>query len=1050
MRKLLLLIVSLLLFTGSLVATLGTAQIRDFELRGYVNPTKDQNLPFATARPGVNVELLQYDQQDLLINLQSISDANFHWIRQFVYWDEIEASQGEFDWSNWDRLASAVRTFPQLELVAVLMNTPEWARAKQDELTLKRSAPPEHLENFAFFAGEFASRYGDFIDNYQIWDEPNLGDAWGGLDPRPAEYVALLSTARAAILAADGNATILAAALAPTTEVAGKNISDIRYLDAIYAHGAAELMDVVAGKPYGFSSSALDRRVDETLLNFSRIIALREVMLAHNDGRTPLWASHFGWNALPTDWQGDASIWGAVSEEQQREYTLQALDRSYRELPWLGALILHHWQPQVAPSSAQWGFSLHTQAGEPSPLLTALQNYQHPERAQNGLYHARNPHARYSGIWQFSEMGADIGWLDTSDSQLDFDFFGSDLAMLLNEDDYIAFLYPTIDGEPANATQRDSSGNAYIFLRSDSRKPETNLVPIAAGLPLAAHKLHVIADRGWDRWAIAGYAVSSGDLADVYDRQISLGILATVITSVTLCLTVLTSPWRDWLPVLALVQNGLSATAHLLLTGFTSIFMMLAMFWTWDSPRPSIFLRDEVNLLLALLTGGALYLSPSFLLSILFGLILFLLILHRLENGLVLTLLWAPFFDFPVSLHIYAFAMVEVMILVTAAAGFVKLMVALGRQLQLENSAFPLFSRALLAEIRAMDLTVIALAILSALSLLWADLPETAQTELRKIIIQPLLFYLVLRCLRPNRATLLRLFSALILAAVLVSLIGLYQYFIENSWVVAEAGSLRLDSVYGSPNNVGLLLDRVIPLALAFTLVNFNARLRWLSAISLVIMFPTLLLTQSVGAIMLGVPAAIVLVLLALYRGKAILPVSGVIALGVASFGILSRISARFANVLDFSSGTNFLRLRQWESSLAIIRDFPLTGIGLDQYLYRYGGEYLRPDAIWDRDLSHPHNAILDFWVRLGILGVLIFLAIQVIFWRSAIFALNHFRIRDPLLFAMSAGLMGSMAGLLAHGLIDNSVFVIDLAVIFMFQLAVVVRLVELAETTGT
>ena len=45
----------------------------------------------------------------------------------------------------------------------------------------------------------------------------------------------------------------------------------------------------------------------------------------------------------------------------------------------------------------------------------------------------------------------------------------------------------------------------------------------------------------------------------------------------------------------------------------------------------------------------------------------------------------------------------------------------------------------------------------------------------------------------------------------------------------------------------------------------------------------------------------------------------------------------------------------------------------------------------------------------------------------------------------MALGLMGSMAALLAHGMIDNSIFVIDLAFIFMFQLAAALRLTELS-----
>ena len=161
------------------------------------------------------------------------------------------------------------------------------------------------------------------------------------------------------------------------------------------------------------------------------------------------------------------------------------------------------------------------------------------------------------------------------------------------------------------------------------------------------------------------------------------------------------------------------------------------------------------------------------------------------------------------------------------------------------------------------------------------------------------------------------------------------------------------------------------------------------------------------------------------------------------AFAALTQLSPRFANILDFSSGTNFLRLRLWESSLEIISDHPVTGLGLDQFLYLYSGEYVRPDAIWDPDLSHPHNVFLDFWTRLGIAGLALFLLIQAAFWKSLLPSLRSLRARDQLGFAMALGLAGSMAGLLSQSLIDNSVFVIDLAFIFMFQLALLLRLEE-------
>ncbi len=1043
MRRLLLLIVGLLLVCGSLAATFGTLRLRDFELRGYVDPTKDQNLPFAVERPGVNVELMQYSESDLISTLERIRSAHFRWIRQFAYWDEIEARPGQYDWSGWDRVAGALREIEALEPVVVIMNSPRWAQGDGGDTGSSRSAPPRSLADFAAFCRAFAARYGDLFDYYQIWDEPNLGDAWGGRDPRPAEYVAMLASAREAILGADPSAVIVAAGLAPTVETGGRNISDIRFLEAIYAQGARDLMDVVAGKPYGQFSSPLDRAIDENTLNFSRIVALREVMLANNDGRKPLWASDYGWNALPLDWPGDASIWGEVSVEEQTQYTLQTLDRVHREMPWLGPLFLQHWQPATDSDSARWGFALVKQDGSESTLLRALQTYQYPSLAQNGLYHARNAHATYSGLWQFSELGADIGNQPITDSQLSFEFFGADIALLLREDDYFAFLYPTVDGQAPKALQKDANGRAYIFLRSNSRAPEVNLVPIATNLALGGHNLHASADQGWDRWAIAGYAVSSGDLSASYNLQIKLGLVATALSLSLLALLIATSPWGDWLPGLSNLFSGLGATTHLLFTGVTSILMMLAMLWTWDSPRASVLARDEVNIVLAILTGGALYISESFLISLLIGLLLFVQIYHRLENGLILTLLWAPFFLFPVELHIYSFPMVEILMLISAAAGLVRFLVIVGKGLQMENAAFPALSRLALPRITALDLAVGCLVLLALISLLWAVHRDQALTELRTLILEPAIFFLLLRFAGLDRRLLFRLFAALLFAGVAVSLYGLYD-------VLLAQGPWPLRSVYGSPNNVGLLLGRTIPFALAFMVVNLEWRLRWIAAGSLAVMIPTLMLTQSVGAIFLGVPAGLVTVFVGRYGRRALVAIVAVGAVGLAAVFLLPQLSDRFVSLFDFTSGTNFVRLRLWESSVSILRDNPITGIGLDQFLYYFGGEYLKPDAIWDPDLSHPHNFILDFWTRLSVFGVVTFALIQLEFWRRAHIVACKVRQRDPLLLSMTLGLCGSMAALLTHGLVDNSVFVIDLAFMFMFQLAAMLRLWQLAEQLET
>ena len=1048
MRKIALALIALFVFFGSLAATLGTIQLRDYETRGYVDATRDARLPYAVPKPGVNVDLRQYGASALRHNLSLIRESGFVWLRQFAYWDAIEAKAGQFDWHEWDAIAAALREYPELEPVVVLMNSPLWARVTALGESPTASAPPASLEDFAAFAAVFAARYGDVIDHYQIWDEPNLDDAWGLLPPSPAEYVALLGSAGEAIRAADPGAKVVAAALAPTMEINRDNISDLRYLERMYQHGAAELMDVVAAKPYGFSFSPLDRRVNENQLNFSRVIALREIMLRHGDGKKPIWASAWGWNALPDDWDGAESIWGSVSEDEQIRHTLSAFDRAHREWSWMGAMFLHHWQPDADQNSAQWGFSLLDADGAPKPLLEAIAQYPFPTEAQNGIFHPRTLYARYSGVWQFSSRGADIGWLETSDSQLEFDFYGSDIAMLLREDDYVAFLYPTIDGEAANFTPKDADGNAYVFLRSESRAPELNLAPISRGLTLESHTLRAVADRGWDRWAIAGYAVSSGDLREAFDRQIALGAMVVAL-SLPLCLISLAAlPWLRWLPAMALAIRGLSAGMHLALSGTASLALMLALALTWVSPRPALIARDDVNILLALITGGLLYVSPGLLVTLIAGIVLFALVFHRLETGLALTLFWAPFFLSSVELYRFALPMVEVMILITALAAGLRFMAWLGRQFQSANSGFAFDLPAMIARLTLIDMGVVALAAAATLSLLWTRQIDVALTEWRRLVFEPLLFYVIFRACQPNRQALLQIAYMLLLAGVLASLIGLWGYFATDAVIVAEGGARRLVSVYGSPNNVALLLDRTLPLALAFCLLADSRRHRLIWLAALLVMAFALLLTQSVGGLLLGAPMAAAFVLFGCFGRRALRPVGMLIAFAAIGFAALTQISARFANILDFSRGTNFLRLRLWESAADMIRDYPLTGLGLDQFLYRYSGEYARPDAIWDLNLSHPHNMALDFWLRLGIAGPVILLLLQIGFWREAMKALRRTRSRDSMAFALTAGLMGGMAGTLAHGLIDNSYFVVDMAFIFMFHLAAIGSLVgvKLAE----
>ncbi len=1023
-------LLSALILCGSIVTTLAAIQERSYVLRGYVDATKDSNLPFHIPVLGVNAELTQYAANQLEENLGLMEKAHITWVRQYIRWSTIEPTQHHFDWAQTDRLFAALGAHPCLKPVVVLLDTPSWARPAGTS----SATPPTNTVDFADFVSAFALRYGTDVDYYQIWDEPNLMDAWGRQEPRAAAYTALLAGAYQTIHTADPEAMVIAAALAPTIETGPKNISDIVFLHDMYAAGAKDYMDAVAAKPYGFDNAPDDRTVLPDTLNFSRIIALREEMVRNGDAEKALWASDWGWNSLPDDWAGKPSIWGGVSSDQQVTYTLAALNRAEREWSWIGGMILNQWQPIASKSDPVWGFSLIDQNSQPTQLLKALVDRPNSKQAKDGLYPAVNSFTHYSGVWTFGALGADIGWVQ--DSQFTLDFEGSDVAILLRQDNYTAYLYPTVDGHPTNAVPRDASGNSYIVLTSPSLLPETNLIPVARGLPVEPHELHIVADRGWDRWAIAGFGISSGDLSQPFDRQIAVGWLTTLLAAVSF-LTAARQPMKLFIQQLfSFIGVYLNATTQFILSIFSSVALLIGMVLTWGDGVTGIYRHEPVSLLLAIATSGLIKLQPGFLLTIVASVVLFIIIYHNLYIGLTLTIFWAPFFLFPVKLYIYAFPLVEILILLTTCAWILRTTIDYARWRQTSNSQFPLKVFATSRHsLSVMDYLLAIWVMLGLIALIWSPRKDEAFTELRTIFIEPFLFYTIFRTSKLSKEQILYIVDAFLIAGLAVALIGLFQYVQGEAIITAEGGSRRLASVYGSPNNVALFLGRCIPFALAFVLGNLNNRRRIFYLCALVPMGFALLLTQSVGGLFIGVPLSVAAVCWLSLRGRARLVLLGFVTIVIIGF-FFSLQSERFARVLDFSSGTNFYRVRAWLSATNVIGDHPITGLGLDQFLYEFRGKYILPDAWQEPNLSHPHNIILDFWVRLGLAGMILLIGLQAVFWKKVAALYRHSQKQDRLYLPLIIGLIGSMVNLNAHGMIDNSIFVIDLSYVFVLLMA--------------
>lgn len=329
-----------------------------------------------------------------------------------------------------------------------------------------------------------------------------------------------------------------------------------------------------------------------------------------------------------------------------------------------------------------------------------------------------------------------------------------------------------------------------------------------------------------------------------------------------------------------------------------------------------------------------------------------------------------------------------------------------------------------------LDLPVVVFLAVAVLATLRAPWVGIASTELRVVFLDAGLFYVLVsrqKAGTPVSTWLWPALDGLALGAGAVAVIALGQAVFGADLIAAE-GVGRVRALYGSPNNLALYLERVLPLLVVVAVFGRGTR-RVLYAGLAAFILPALLLTFSRGALLLGLPAALLFV--GVVGGGRTLRLAlagvgvGLLALVVA----FSQRAARLGDLLNFQSGTSFLRLKLWRSAWQMGLDHPWLGVGPDNFLYLYRTRYVLPSAWEELNLSHPHNIVLDFWTRLGLAGLLSGA------WLLGATGLKGWRLFRELderneRWAILGLLAGLVAGL-AHGLVDNSLFLVDLSFFF-------------------
>ncbi|MFC1700941.1 O-antigen ligase family protein [Patescibacteria group bacterium] len=252
----------------------------------------------------------------------------------------------------------------------------------------------------------------------------------------------------------------------------------------------------------------------------------------------------------------------------------------------------------------------------------------------------------------------------------------------------------------------------------------------------------------------------------------------------------------------------------------------------------------------------------------------------------------------------------------------------------------------------------------------------------------------------------------LTISGIAVSLIALYYFLSRN---LTYDG--RLKAFYLSPNYLAMYLSPIFVLSL-YLYSGFKKNIfKIILFISQFLLLFIIYLTQSYGAL-LGLCGALIFYI---FLKNRIFKTMLAIILIMLIFCVLLSPSQKISS---FKS-----RLVIWQSALEIIKNNPVVGIGPGMFQKYYLDYQFKFPHYMEWAVPQPHNIFLAFWLQTGIIGLIGFFLLLIVFFSSVIPA--KLRIQH-----MQIILTVTMFYVLIHGLVDTTYWKNDLSMIFWIIIA--------------
>ena len=268
------------------------------------------------SRYGICAHFVRGDFGEHAMTFDMARIAGIDTIRCDIPWRRCQKEPGgAFDFSRYDAAFDRAAA-SGISMLPVLLYPPDWAKPVD-----------RHIPEFVEYVEALATHYRGRIRAIEVWNEPNVSQFWGE-EPNPTNYLALLSSAHAAVKRIDPSVSIV---------FGGTSTIPLDYIGEIYRLGGGRYFDAMSVHPYcrWFAPEGLlDKELEK----------LRALMAEFGDADKPVWITEQGWATHNVGVDGEALRAGLATARPGKRawdvvFAATAADAEGRPVPDIAAAL---------------------------------------------------------------------------------------------------------------------------------------------------------------------------------------------------------------------------------------------------------------------------------------------------------------------------------------------------------------------------------------------------------------------------------------------------------------------------------------------------------------------------------------------------------------------------------------------------------------------------------------------------------------------------------------------------------------------------------------